>query len=115
MSPHLDNSCSSVTYYLTVDIGSWAGRLDTRVTAPTYSLVVDNLPLSRELGDSGSFMPYGQFESVLTFVAYDSAIANAICDNNPHTFTVTFNALVSAGIYSAQITRSDTKTWSFSS
>jgi len=107
------NSMNSVTYYVEAHVWSYATSLDTRVSAPTFSLLVDSYLVNGDQGGSGTFKPNGYLIYSLTFTTTDSAVAKAIGQVGSNYLILGMDALVSAGMYQTQVTVSAAATETF--
>ena len=107
------NSINSVTYYVEAHVWSYATSLDTRVSTPTFSLIVDSYLVNGIQGGSGTFKPNGYLIHSLTFTTTDSAVAKAIGQASSNYLILGMDAPVSAGMYQTQVTVSDAATETF--
>lgn len=107
------NSINSVTYYVEAHVWSYATSLDTRVSAPTFSLLVDSYLVNGDQGGSGTFKPNGYLIYSLTFTTTDSIVANAVGQASSNSLILGMDALISAGIYQTQVTVSNAATETF--
>ncbi len=104
---------SSVTYSVEAHIWSYATSLNTVVNNPSFSLVVDNNPISSEQGGSVAFQPYSYVIYYLTFTTTDSAVANSVGSTSSNYVSLGMDASMSAGIYSQFVTVGGSGTFSF--
>lgn len=106
-------SIYSVTYSIEAHVWSYATSLDTRVNDPTFSLVVDNNPISSQQGGSGTFKPYSYIIYYLTFTTTNSAVANSVGSRTSNFVSLAMDASMSAGMYSGYVTVENSLTYTF--
>jgi len=106
---------TSIVFYVETHLWSWGGSLDTHVSTPIFSLAVDSLPIGTVSATSGTFQPRGYVTYNLKFESSDGGVARALADKTTSYLTLTVSALVSAGYYSQEITRSTSDTWTWAS
>lgn len=104
----------NVDYYLTIGVGSWSASIDIHFTDPKFSLVINSFPLGTVEGLSQTLKPYGQIEYSLAFRT-DTNTEYYIGYSRAHFVSLTMNAVVNAGWYQEQVTKTDSATWTFSS
>ena len=109
------NSIDSVTYYVEAHVWSYATSLDTRVSDPTFSLIVDTYSVGGVRAGSGTFKPNSYLIYSLTFTTADSTVANAIGQLASNHLILGMDAIVSAGMYQNPVTVSDSATDTFQS
>jgi len=107
------SAIDSATYYVEAHVWSYATSLDTRVSAPTFSLLVDSYLVNGDRGGSGTFKLNGYLIYSLTFTTTDSAVAKTIGQASSNYLILGMDALVNAGMYQAQVTVSDSATETF--
>lgn len=94
---------------------SYGTSIDTRVSNPRFALGVDSFNLGTVFGTEGTFKPNGYVVYFLTFTTDDSAVARTIGQSSSNYLVLSMSALVGAGWYSEQVTKTDSATWTFSS
>jgi hypothetical protein len=109
------DSISSVTYYVEPHVWSYATSLDTRVSDPRFSLIVDSYSINGVQAESGTFKPNGYLIYSLTFTTSDGTVASAVGQATSNYLILGMDALVAAGTYQNQITLSDSGTETFQS
>jgi hypothetical protein len=83
------------------------------VNDPSFSLVVDNNPISTQQGGGGTFKPYSYIIYYLTFTTTNSATASSVGTPSSNYVSLGMDAMMSAGIYSQYVTVGNSGTYSF--
>jgi hypothetical protein len=102
------------TFYLEVHVWSYATSIDTHVYNPTFYLAVDSLPFGTVTTTGGAWQSGGYLSYNLKFTTSDSSVASTVGQKTTNHLVVSMDGIVSAGIFSEELTRSDSVTWTFS-
>ena len=102
------------TFYLEIHVWSYATSLDTHISEPLFSLAVDSLPFATLATSSGTWQTNGFATYNLKFSTFDSTVAEAVGQSTTNHLVLSVSGVVSAGLFSEALTRSDSVTWTFS-
>jgi hypothetical protein len=104
----------SLTYHITVRVGSWQTSVETHLNSPLFWLRVDGLAIGETFqGDTKTFKPYETVDYSLTFSESSSTTIGLIGNNQPHSYEIVMSSIVSAGGYQESLGRSTSTLWSF--
>ena len=103
------------TFYLEIHVWSYATSLDTRISEPLFSLAVDSLPFATLATSSGTWHTNGFISYNLKFKTFDNTVAEAVGQSTTNHLVLSVTGVVSAGLFSETLTRSDSVTWNFPS
>jgi hypothetical protein len=102
------------TFYLEIHVWSYATSLDTRISEPLFSLAVDSLPFATLATSSSTWQTNGFATYNLKFRTFDSTVAEAVGQSTTNHIVLSVTGIVSAGLFSEALTRSDSVIWVFS-
>jgi hypothetical protein len=101
------------TFYLEIHVWSYATSLDTSVLNPTFTLAVDSFPFATVTASGGTWQTGGYVSYNLKFTTNDSTVASAVGQTTTNNLVLSMNGIVSAGVFSEELTRSNSVTWTF--
>ncbi len=104
----------SVTFYLEVHVWSYATSVTTHLQDPTFMLGVDSFSLGSTDQASGTFDPGGSQAYFLRFDNKDPGAATAICQSKSNYLLLSMSAVLDAGIFQEQLSRSGWASWNWS-
>ena len=102
------------TFYLEIHVWSYATSLDTRIREPLFSLAVDSLPFATLATSSGTWHTNGFVSYNLKFKTFDNTVAEVVGQSATNHLVLSVTGVVSSGLFSEALTRSDSVTWTFS-
>jgi len=101
------------TFYLEVHVWSYATSLDTHVYNPTFSLAVDSFPFGTVSTTGGAWQSGGYVSYNLKFTTSDYSVASAVGQKTTNHLVLSMDGIVSSGLFSEELTRSGSVTWTF--
>ncbi len=85
------------------------------LSEPLFSLAVDSLPFATLATSSGTWHTNGFVSYNLKFKTFDNTVAEAVGQSTTNHLVLSVTGVVSAGLFSEALTRSDSVTWNFPS
>lgn len=100
---------SSIQFDITAHVWS-TNSLDTRTDSVQFFLSVDSIPFSAVSARESTFSPYSFLRYTLRFVNNNAQDATLLGERTSHRIALSMGTFVSAGIYSASLSPSTSRT-----